>query len=860
MNRAASHPLKRLLRQGEVGQTIVIMAFGFVVLLGFVGIVTDVSLMFVRYSTLRRAVDSAAVAAAGQMRRGVPTTDELNRAAAGGGTPQQIEARASGYAFARNIATVNLAARQFIEFYGLNPTAVVVDTCATLPGDAELCTADQRKLVRVTAQVDSPTVFLRLLGWGTVTLESSAISETAVLDVVLIFDVSESMLNETSYEDWETVGLGARFVPPRMEEVAAAQGLVNSTPLWLEVLNKSQQEIYTDPRFANATRAFIPPNTPISMSDSRVPAPQCRVRFFPNGGRIPDGTGRFAPQDNVLQEIRTFLGSYNYTSWDGFVPNYNFYGCCNDPNQDWNFSDLVCQPFKQARDATLNFVKQVDFVRGDRVALVTFDRGATLMKPERPPNTPVSHMIDNEDDVVNLIRKTLGVRAETNFYADTNNDGLWDAYNIGMAPYGEPGTQAVGFGVGSYFDGRPLGQIAEYPVKDSCPFINASLAYPRSLYSAPDVVTNPYRFPNALAAIQNPIMTPNLNDPAWDALIPSTWKPFKALYTYERRASCRGTNMGAGLREANNALLNPSTVRTNGAVWVMVLLSDGASGASDPVRRGSNPEQPLTRANPYTGLGTNLGAPPAAGQYGVYGLCPYGTPSNPRELIADRAPGFPYCGDEKPETRHFCFDPEKKLNDGSIYIDIENPRFPNCALEYDVDDYARDWADYVGLLEPFPWLTVGGGSSSVRSDRQLPTIFSIGFGLSFRNGTTLCKGSGVQDYEDCLGEELLRYVADVGDNFQIDTDYQQDLRNDTFANWTLDVGDDWGVRGPCEGPILNGHATVDAARAAGAPYSDIINPRPAGESCGNYFNATTGLELQRVFDEIASRMFTRLAR
>ncbi len=68
----------------------------------------------------------------------------------------------------------------------------------------ELCTKDELKLVRVTAQIDSPTIFLRLLGYPTITLTELAISQTAVIDVVLIFDVSESMLNETTYEDWDT--------------------------------------------------------------------------------------------------------------------------------------------------------------------------------------------------------------------------------------------------------------------------------------------------------------------------------------------------------------------------------------------------------------------------------------------------------------------------------------------------------------------------------------------------------------------------------------------------------------------------------------------------------------------------------
>src|SRR5262245_659331 len=99
MKRGLSRLTRRLFRRGQTGQTIVILAFGFIVLLAFVGIVTDVSLMFVRYSTLRRAIDAAAVSAAGQMRRAAPTADEIARAKVASATNwQQI---AYGYAYAR---------------------------------------------------------------------------------------------------------------------------------------------------------------------------------------------------------------------------------------------------------------------------------------------------------------------------------------------------------------------------------------------------------------------------------------------------------------------------------------------------------------------------------------------------------------------------------------------------------------------------------------------------------------------------------------------------------------------------------------------------------------------------------------
>ncbi len=51
------------------GQAIVIIAMGFIVLLGFTGLVVDVARVFVARGSLRRAVDSAGLAAAAQFRQ-----------------------------------------------------------------------------------------------------------------------------------------------------------------------------------------------------------------------------------------------------------------------------------------------------------------------------------------------------------------------------------------------------------------------------------------------------------------------------------------------------------------------------------------------------------------------------------------------------------------------------------------------------------------------------------------------------------------------------------------------------------------------------------------------------------------------
>src|SRR5438045_3520507 len=140
--------------RAESGQAVVLLAIAFVVLLGFVGLVTDISLLFVRYSRLHEAADAAAVAAAGEMRK-------------------VADVNAPGDSAAVNAAQMNLAARQMMQLYDISPSEIVVETCGfqlspssggqiTNP-DPELCTPDQRKRVRVTTQMDSPTVFLRLL-------------------------------------------------------------------------------------------------------------------------------------------------------------------------------------------------------------------------------------------------------------------------------------------------------------------------------------------------------------------------------------------------------------------------------------------------------------------------------------------------------------------------------------------------------------------------------------------------------------------------------------------------------------------------------------------------------------------------
>ncbi len=813
--RKQSKFVKRLLRNSESGQVIVILAIGFIILLGFVGIVTDVSLLFVRYNTLRRAVDAASVAAAGQVRKTVPTNAEYAQAGCAVGSDCPV---AEGYAAARNYAGLNLAARQFIEFYGLSPTEVIIEMCASRPGDPELCTPEQRKLVRVTAQVESPTVFLRLLGWPTLTLEATALSETAALDVVIIMDVSESMGEETTYDDWYAVGRGYRYLPARVEDmymnnVGGVQTAYppNSAPFWDYVLSRTQTQLDTDNGGIFAPVQFMPAG--LSTAGQSPTHQDCRVAMFPSSlsKSIPSW---------LLSEYRSGPGGPTYATmpvdgrWDGFMPQYNYFGCCNDPiDRNFVFDNLVCQPFLDARNATDEFLDRIDFIRGDRVAFVTYDREAFLIDPDGP-NLPQTHMIDNAVNAHSTLEQMIGVRATDDFYADVNPvDGQWDSFVVNPPNAGGPRNEGAG-----YFRGVPVGELTDYPVKDSCTFQNAVLSDWYTIYTS-NYPSNPPAPPNQGAGL---LAGYHDDLPGWPAGQGVT-------RSYQRWAQCRGGNIGGALREANNALVHPDTTRSLGTIWIMVLLSDGAAGASDPVRRKGFG---LRQAEVYPD-----GSPsfqPDGGEYGAYGVCPYGIGTELGD-VAETPFVLPFCADESPESRHFCMDMDNPPRDpvtGSIYADIG--QF-NCQSNYDVDDYAREWADLVGLAD-----------DSQGGEAQLPTIFTIGFGLQFEGGTTICRVGSINsaDILDCLGEEMLRYIADVGDNFRIDTNYQQDWTDNRFYDDSIT---DYGTRGPCEQPLA-------------AADSNSIEPFDAGENCGNYYNAPTPAELELVFDDIASRMFTRLAR
>lgn len=708
---------RRIGRKSQQGQSILLLAFGFIALAAFIGLVTDISIMFVRYAALRQAVDSAAVAAAGQIREGT------------------------------NYGTVALSARQYIRLHGLDATRVWVETCETdiaewrktnpeprpltqMPS-TDLCDwSDPRKLVRVRAQIDSQTTFLRLIGIEDFILTASAMSETAALDVALVLDTSLSMARFTDDDDYAAVG-----------QLPLPEGSISTTSIREEC-----ERIPTGMRWQGTTNYQYGPccNDP--------------------------GSGTALQQNQSTGEWVIYTDSNGNQQMDAGEA-----GIRNN-TADNNFTDLICDPFKQVKDAARNFIKRLDFVRGDRVALVTFDFHGNIIYPNG--NTDLPPIMNSETDAVNALNMQVGI-LENPVGSEGGCKWLLDAGDVAINDLGLTGA------------------MTGYEQEDA-------------MRNSPDG----YRY-----------------------------------YAYETIAPCNNTNIGDGLLTANNVLTNAETIRRD-AVWVAILLTDGAANATGTAqqRLADNWEtygnigfcpwatfcQPHADrtfqgntdyigrqvacnfnaatnqydldclpvdvfTDPYYGF-TNpaTGQPYTENQVPLYNECvaiqgnaPYGT-----------IPNGELCNDNRPETRHFCL---TWSNDPDMNMQAAGPE---CLVQgnYDADDYARDIADFAGLIEVSPGIA-----------GNFISIFTIGFGDNVATSPTAAP--------------LLRYIADVGDNGVVDNDIARNTREQQYGSSIPSTTDD-----PCQG---------------------ITDPE---DQCGQYYFANSLQELDEVFESIASRLFTRISR
>jgi Putative Flp pilus-assembly TadE/G-like len=178
----------------ERGQALVLMTVAFLALLAFVGLVTDVGALYWNYGQLKRALDSAAVAASNEFRRGV-TVDQMRAISLEMLDLQNVPLAdtslnvficdANGDGYRDNQDSDGVAPWDGLPplFYQICP--------ATNPTDNNAPAA--RKLVWIAAKQRAPVYFLHLFGVSSVDINTNAVAEAATVDVVIVIDTSESM-------------------------------------------------------------------------------------------------------------------------------------------------------------------------------------------------------------------------------------------------------------------------------------------------------------------------------------------------------------------------------------------------------------------------------------------------------------------------------------------------------------------------------------------------------------------------------------------------------------------------------------------------------------------------------------------
>jgi hypothetical protein len=584
MQKPMNDVMRLMTRRTRSGQSIIIIALGFIVLIAFVGIATDAALLFVRFTTLRRSVDAAAVAAAGQIREN------------------------SSY------AQIAAAAQQYIKLHGLNPEQVLVETCETdienlkranpkPPGaplteatqlfrdwlsstnsngqpNSELCRKDPAKLVRVTAMVDSPTTFLSVIGYPRITLAASSISQTAVMDVVLMIDSSLSM----AYDTQQLMFTQGRTTvqKPVVDAYLDGQfpgwhvGAEDSTGFTLglnpytNTVNESEFRDGTDDvdrRYYKRTATGLIGKTVRAECRQGDPGNSFGSDTPPNP---PPPATNLEPKANGI--IRESEGEFL------LFANYGWGGCCNDPT-------------------TQVWPENVDPTRSDDDVERTYGRFREQSALPDANTNDINWFIDARTGVINVNGGT-DAGGLTNKASVTSGAADKNFADLMCRPFKDVRDATrrfllkVDFTRGDrvimiQFDSsaRPLtpngilgssGSVAPiFTSKSSA--INALNRYVGVSAAANGFNSSCATFYSSARSwnefdAQHPF---NIPPPNASNQYEISGEPYRQReYFYETIANCTDTNTGAAIQASSSLLSDPRWIRRD-AVWIAVLLSDG---------------------------------------------------------------------------------------------------------------------------------------------------------------------------------------------------------------------------------------------------------------------------------------------
>jgi Putative Flp pilus-assembly TadE/G-like len=152
------------LKQKERGQTIILVALALVALIAFVGLATDVALVYIARGHLQRAIDAATLAAANRL-------------------PDEAEAAKAAYEFTH------------LHGYDFDPSSNPLEV-------AFPASDPPRKIAVVTGTVEVDMAFLKVIGWQATDVTAAGVGESAPLDVFLVLDLSNSMAYDTPRPGW----------------------------------------------------------------------------------------------------------------------------------------------------------------------------------------------------------------------------------------------------------------------------------------------------------------------------------------------------------------------------------------------------------------------------------------------------------------------------------------------------------------------------------------------------------------------------------------------------------------------------------------------------------------------------------
>ena len=188
------------MKTNQKGQTLVIFAIAALALVFFIGLAVDSGSLYVTYGQLKRAVDSAAVAAANEFKRQEPghEADVIPKM-----TNSAVEILKLQNIDPNNVQLdIRLCDSDFDGFRDNDLASVAPDfynrcPITNVPDPVTGLLKQPRKLVWVKATLDAPLYFLHMLGFSNIPLQTDAIAEAASVDMVLVFDTSESMASDT---------------------------------------------------------------------------------------------------------------------------------------------------------------------------------------------------------------------------------------------------------------------------------------------------------------------------------------------------------------------------------------------------------------------------------------------------------------------------------------------------------------------------------------------------------------------------------------------------------------------------------------------------------------------------------------